>query len=152
MEAFAYADHKAGLVGRVFRALDDKGRWVFLDTTRTTKKTPPQAFASAWAEPQLATNDEIEELLKLAGFKTVQKASVTELVLAASRQGYANLAQVLESAAQQRLHRPRRRAVPAGAGVGSAELARHDAGARRRRAGDEPLDRRQDRTARRNSN
>lgn len=99
VEAFAYADHKAGLVGRVFRALDDKGRWVFLDTTRTTKKTPPQAFASAWAEPQLATNDEIEELLKLAGFKTVQKVSVTELVLAASKQGYANLAQVLESAA-----------------------------------------------------
>lgn len=99
VEAFAYADHKAGLVGRIFRALDDKGRWVFVDTTRTTKKTPPQAFASAWAEPQLATNDEIEELLKLAGFKTVQKIAVTELVLAAAKQGYANLAQVVESAA-----------------------------------------------------
>lgn len=100
VEAFAYADHKAGLVGRVFRALDEKGRWVFLDTTRRTKKTPPEAFASAWAEPQLSTNDEIEELLKLAGFKTVQKASVTELALASARQGYANLSQVLESASQ----------------------------------------------------
>ena len=99
VEAFAYADHKAGLVGRVFRALDSKGRWVFLDTTRKTKKTPPEAFASAWAEPQLATSDEIEELLKLAGFKTVQKVSVTELVLASAKQGYANLAQVLENAA-----------------------------------------------------
>ena len=98
VEAFAYADHKAGLVGRVHRALDDKGRWVFLDTTRTTNKTPPAAFASAWAEPQLSTNDEIEELLKLAGFKTVQKVQVTDLVLAAAKQGYANLAQVLESA------------------------------------------------------
>lgn len=103
VEAFAYADHKAGLVGRIFRALDDKGRWVFLDTTRTTKKTPSQAFASAWAEPQLATNDEIEELLKLAGFKTVQKVAVTELVLAAAKQGYANLAQVVESAAESGL-------------------------------------------------
>jgi hypothetical protein len=100
VEAFAYADHKAGLVGRVHRALDEKGRWVFLDTTRTTNKTPAQAFASAWAEPQLATSDEIEELLKLAGFKTVQKVAVTTLVLAAARQGYANLAQVLENAAQ----------------------------------------------------
>jgi hypothetical protein len=100
VEAFAYSDHKAGLVGRVFRALDAKGRWVFLDTTRTTKKTPSEAFASAWAEPQLATNDEIDELLKLAGFKTVQKVPVTELVLASARQGFANLAQVLESAAQ----------------------------------------------------
>lgn len=100
VEAFAYADHKAGLVGRVHRALDDKGRWVFLDTTRTTNKTPSAAFASAWAEPQLSTNDEIEELLKLAGFKTVQKVQVNELVLAAARQGYANLAQVLESASQ----------------------------------------------------
>ena len=46
VEAFAYSDHKAGLVGRVFRALDAGGRWVFVDTTRRTKKTPPQAFAS----------------------------------------------------------------------------------------------------------
>lgn len=100
IEAFAYADHKAGLVGRVFRALDERGRWVFLDTTRHTKKTPAEAFASAWAEPQLATNDEIEELLKLAGFKSVRKVSVTEQVLASAKRGYANLSQVLEQAAQ----------------------------------------------------
>ncbi|RYG36179.1 MAG: hypothetical protein EON93_05480 [Burkholderiales bacterium] len=100
IEAFAYADHKAGLVGRVFRALDARGRWVFLDTTRRTKKTPPEAFASAWAEPQLATNDEIEELLKLAGFASVRKIAVTEHVLASAKHGYANLSQVLEQAAQ----------------------------------------------------
>ena len=99
VEAFAYADHKAGLVGRVCRALDAGGRWVFLDTTRRTKKTPPQAFASAWAEPQLATNDEIEELLQLAGFKTVRRASVADLILAAAKQGYANLAQMVENSA-----------------------------------------------------
>jgi hypothetical protein len=99
VEAFAYSDHKAGLVGRVFRALDAGGRWVFVDTTRRTKKTPPQAVASAWAEPQLATNDEIEELLALAGFKTIRRASVADLVLSAAKQGYANLTQVVESAA-----------------------------------------------------
>lgn len=99
VEAFAYSDHKAGLVGRVFRALDAGGRWVFVDTTRRTKKTPPQAFASAWAEPQLATNDEIEELLTLAGFKTIRRASVADLILSAARHGYANLTQVVESAA-----------------------------------------------------
>lgn len=103
IEAFAFADHKAGLVGRVVRALDDKGRWVFLDTTRRTKKTPPQAFASAWAEPQLATDQEIEELLQLAGFKTVRKVSANALVLQAARQGYAQLAQVLEDAASNGL-------------------------------------------------
>ena len=100
VEAFAYADHKAGLVGRVFRALDEQGRWVFLDTTRRTKKTPAEAFASAWAEPLLSTNDEIEELLKLAGFKSVRKVAVTDQVLVAAKQGYANLSQVLENAAQ----------------------------------------------------
>jgi hypothetical protein len=103
IEAFAYADHKAGLVGRVFRALDSTGRWVFVDTTRRTKKTPPQAFASAWAEPQLATNDEIEELLQLAGFKTVRRVSVVDLVLSAAKQGYANLSQILENAASSGL-------------------------------------------------
>ncbi len=103
VEAFAFADHKAGMVGRVFRALDAGGRWVFLDTTRKTKKTPPEAFASAWAEPQLATGEEIEELLQLAGFKTVRKVSANALVLAAAKQGYANLAQVLEDAASNGL-------------------------------------------------
>jgi hypothetical protein len=99
IEAFAYADHKAGLVGRAYRALSDHGRWVFLDTTRNTNKTPPQAFASAWAEPLLATKDEIEELLRLAGFHSVEKFSATELVLNAARAGYAHLSSVLESAA-----------------------------------------------------
>jgi hypothetical protein len=99
VEAFAYADHKPGLVGRVHRALDETGRWVFLETTRKTNKTPPEAFASAWANPLLTTNDEIEELLKLAGFKSVRKVSVGELVIASAKQGYANLAQVLEGAA-----------------------------------------------------
>lgn len=103
VEAFAFADHKAGMVGRVFRALDAGGRWVFLDTTRKTKKTPPAAFASAWAEPQLATGEEIEELLTLAGFKTVRKVSANALVLAAAKQGYAQLAHVLENAASNGL-------------------------------------------------
>jgi len=102
-EAFAYADHKAGLVGRVYRSLTGTGRWVFLDTTRTTKKTPPEAFASAWAEPQLATADEIEELLTLAGFGSVQKLPMTGLVLQAAREGYAQLSQVLENATQSGL-------------------------------------------------
>lgn len=104
VEAFAYADHKAGLVGRVFRALDATGRWVFVDTTRRTKKTPPQAFASAWAEPQLSTNDEIEELLQLAGFKSVRRISVADLVLSAAKQGYSNLAQVLQDASSSGLN------------------------------------------------
>lgn len=99
-EAFAYADHKAGMVGRACRALTETGRWVFLDTTRTTKKTPPEAFASAWAEPQLSGADEIEELLKLAGFASVQRVPVTGQVIDAARQGYAGLAQILETAAQ----------------------------------------------------
>lgn len=103
VEAFAYADHKTGLVGRVHRALNENGRWVFLDTTRSTKKTPPEAFASAWAEPQLATNDEIHELLELAGFRTVHRACVSELVLASARQGYANLSSILENAARNGL-------------------------------------------------
>jgi hypothetical protein len=103
IEALAFSDHKAGLVSRVFRALDASGRWVFLDTTRTTKKTPPAAFASAWAEPQLASDEEIEELLRLGGFRTVRKVSANNLVLGSARRGYASLAQVLEEGARSGL-------------------------------------------------
>jgi hypothetical protein len=102
-EAFAFADHKAGLAHKVCRSLTEHGRWVFLDTTRNTAKTPPEAFASAWAEPQLLTNDDIHEYLQHAGFGTVKKVAVTELVLSAAREGYARLGQSLESAAAQGL-------------------------------------------------
>jgi hypothetical protein len=98
-EAFAFADHKIGLVGRVYRSLGETGRWVFLDTTRNTTKTPPEAFASAWAEPLLSTADDIEEMLNLAGFGSVRRTPVTDQVLAAAREGYARLEQVLEDAA-----------------------------------------------------
>ena len=100
-EAFAFADHKAGLAHKVCRSLTEHGRWVFLDTTRNTSKTPPEAFASAWAEPQLLTNDDIHEYLQHAGFGTVKKEPVTELVLAAAREGYARLGKALEEAASQ---------------------------------------------------
>src|SRR5690606_17417514 len=73
--------------------------WVFLDTTRNSAKTPPEAFASAWAEPLLSTADDIEEMLRHAGFGAVKRTPVTALVLEAAREGYVRLAQVLEAAA-----------------------------------------------------
>ena len=102
-EAFAFADHKAGLAHRVCRSLTEHGRWVFLDTTRNTAKTPPEAFASAWAEPQLLTNDDVYEYLQHAGFGSIKKEPVTELVLSAAREGYARLGKALEEAASQGL-------------------------------------------------
>jgi hypothetical protein len=100
LEAFAFADHKNGLVLRAHRALGPNGRWVILETTRNTSRTPAEAFASAWAEPQLATADDVEEVLKLTGFASVQKVSMTELVLDAARLGYQRLASELETAAK----------------------------------------------------
>lgn len=97
IEAFAYSDHKAGLVGRVYRALSDTGRWVFLDTTRTTSRAPAEAFASAWAEPQLAKSDDIEGMLKAAGFKAVQCEPVTPLILEAVRKSFSRVGQTLET-------------------------------------------------------
>jgi hypothetical protein len=99
MDAFAYADHKAGLVARAHRALSATGCWVFLDTVRTTNKTPPTAFASAWAEPHVTTAEDIESLLTMAGFKSIERISATDEIIYASRAGYARLAYALEEAA-----------------------------------------------------
>lgn len=99
IEAFAYADHKAGLVARAHRALSDTGCWVLLDTVRTTNKTPPTAFASAWAEPHVTTAEDIESLLQMAGFKSVERLSVTDEIIYSARAGYARLAHALEEAA-----------------------------------------------------
>ena len=100
LEAFAFADHKNGLVLRAHRALGPNGRWVILETTRNTSRTPAEAFASAWAEPQLATADDIQEVLKLTGFASVQKIPMNDLVLDAARVGYQRLAAELETAAK----------------------------------------------------
>lgn len=99
VDAFAYADHKAGLIARAYKALSDTGRWVILDTSRTTPKAPAEAFASAWAEPQVGEAREIEEGLRLAGFHKVRRMAVTDLVLDATRQGYSRLASELGPAA-----------------------------------------------------
>jgi hypothetical protein len=100
IEAFAYADHKAGLASRAFRALSPTGRWIVLDTVRHTAKTPAKCFASAWAEPQLTSTNEIEDLLKLAGFAGVAHISMTADVMAAARAGYKQLGDVLDGAMQ----------------------------------------------------
>jgi len=101
VDAFAYADHKAGLVARVFRALGPKGRWVAVDTVRHTRKAPAEPFASAFAEPMLAEPEEISDLLELAGFRSVTRVDLTADVLAAAAAGYARFASVMEEAVRK---------------------------------------------------
>lgn len=100
IEAFAYADHKAGLASRAYRALSETGRWIVLDTLRHTARTPAKCFASAWAEPQLAAAGEIGDLLRLAGFAGVTHIGMTANVMAAARAGYKQLGEALDAAMQ----------------------------------------------------
>jgi hypothetical protein len=95
-DAFAFADHKAGLVGKVHRALGEQGRWVLVETVRRTRKTPPEAFASAFAEPMLPSSEEIEDLLGLAGFRVTRRTAIATAEAAADRLG--RLAALLEEA------------------------------------------------------
>ncbi|MEZ5937140.1 MAG: hypothetical protein R3C52_02850 [Hyphomonadaceae bacterium] len=99
VDAFAYADHKAGLVARAYRMIADKGRWVFLETVKHTKKAPSEAFASAWAEPQLTTEIDIEETLDLAGFAVLERVDVTQQVLEAAHAAFAQLPGLLDQTA-----------------------------------------------------
>jgi hypothetical protein len=98
-DCFAYSDHKAGLVTRANRALADGGRWVFTETVKRTKKTPGEAFASAWSEPLLAAEGEIEELMGFAGLKISIREDVTHEVLEAAREAFKRLPVLLEEAA-----------------------------------------------------
>src|SRR5579871_6606260 len=98
IDAFAFADHKAGLAARAFRALNASGRWMALDITRTTGKTPAECFASAWAEPQLGSAKEIEDLLKLAGFFGVTHIPLTGKMLLAAQSGFRQLGEALDQA------------------------------------------------------
>ena len=98
VNAFAYGDHKVGLVSRAHHALSDSGRWIILDMTRHTAKSPTEAFASAWAEPQLTEPGEIEESLELAKFTVLRKVDVTDKLIAAARCRLAALSGQLDAA------------------------------------------------------
>ncbi|MBU6319891.1 MAG: hypothetical protein KGS00_09570 [Alphaproteobacteria bacterium] len=98
-DAFAYSDHKAGLISRVYRALSESGRWVVVDISRTTARTPPEAFASAWAEPQTVMASEIEEMLRHAGFRSVRRAVVSDRILATVKGAFVQIPARLEQAA-----------------------------------------------------
>ncbi|MEM6625748.1 MAG: hypothetical protein AAF719_03520 [Pseudomonadota bacterium] len=98
IEAFSFADHKAGLAARAFRALEDGGRWVMIDYARTTAKAPPAAFASAWAEPQLPANGAIKSVLEATGFVNVTRRDATPHLLEAAKRGFDRLAGAMEDA------------------------------------------------------
>jgi hypothetical protein len=98
LDAFAYADHKAGLAGRAYKTLSGTGRWAALDITRTTPRTPAEAFASAWAEPQLVTADEIDAMLWATGFVAVKRENMTEQVIKAARAQLARMGEALDTA------------------------------------------------------
>lgn len=91
VDAFAFADHKAGLIARAHKALTEDGRWVFLETTRTTAKAPAEAFASAWAEPMITTAEDIEAQLRVAGFLSVKRVTLTTAMLETAKNSYAGL-------------------------------------------------------------
>ena len=98
-DAFAYSDHKAGLISRVYRALSETGRWVIIDISRTTARTPAEAFASAWAEPQAVMAAEIEDMLRHAGFRSVRRAVVTDRILETVKGAFLQIPARLEQAA-----------------------------------------------------
>ncbi len=106
VDAFAFADHKPGLAGRVFKALTGTGRWVAMDMVRNTPKTPAPAFASAWAEPQLVTAEEVDAVLKATGFVAVRREDVTSMLVKAARHGITGLGAALERAMKEGLDGP----------------------------------------------
>ncbi|MBI1339749.1 hypothetical protein GC169_06010 [bacterium] len=97
LDCFAFGDHKSGLVTRAHRALREDGRWVFLEVTRCTTRAPAAAFASAWAEPQVASDDEILGLLHAAGFASVHRADVGDLYCAAAAAAFDRIGRELDS-------------------------------------------------------
>ena len=96
VNTMSFADHKPGLVSCAWNALKDGGRWVVVDMVRTTPKTPDTAFASAWAEPQLAEEAEFDALLEKAGFGEIRKLNLTQQMIGRVREQLAELGAALE--------------------------------------------------------
>lgn len=106
MDAFAFAGQKPGPVTRAHKSLSGTGRWAALDLTRTGDETPQEPFAASLGKPQLATPEEIDGLLRAAGFVAVKRQNVTSLVVRAVRQGIVPMGHALDSAMKQDLRGP----------------------------------------------
>ena len=96
VNTIAFADHKAGLVSSAYHALKEGGRWVIVDTVRTTPKAPQHAFASSWGEPLLSEESEVDALLEKAGFGEVRKANLTAQMIETARAHMTELGAALE--------------------------------------------------------
>ncbi len=96
VNTIAFADHKAGLVSSAYHALKDGGRWVIVDTVRTTPRAPQHAFASSWGEPLLSEESEVDALLEKAGFGEVRKANLTAQMIETARAHMTELGAALE--------------------------------------------------------
>ena len=98
VEAMTFVDHKGGLAARAYRSLREGGRWALLDYSIAPGFKPQASFASAWAEPQLQTDDQIRIHLETVGFRNIEFVDVTEAVLRAARSAFARLGAALEDA------------------------------------------------------
>jgi hypothetical protein len=97
VDGVAFADHKAGLVSRAWRALSASGRWLCVETVRRSPKTPVEPFATAWAEPQLAEEADLVSMMEAAGFAVVENTCMTDRTIEAAREGYGRLAGQLDA-------------------------------------------------------
>ncbi len=98
LEAMTFVDHKPGLAARAYRALRDGGRWAMFDFVAADGFEPVASFASAWAEPQILTEEAYRGHLETSGFRNIAYQDVTSLVLDAARGAFSRLGAALEDA------------------------------------------------------
>ncbi len=98
VDAFTYADHKAGLAVRALKALKPGAQWTALDLVRESGGASLKAaFASAWAEPQLTDVATIEELASSAGLECISPCeTVTAQLVGEIENGLASFSDTLE--------------------------------------------------------
>lgn len=96
VDAMTYVDHKAGLAARMYRALRDGGRWTLLEYTAEPNFTPKASFASAWAEPQLMSDDGLRDCLETTGFTVVSSTDAREHLQRAAQAAFSRLGVFLE--------------------------------------------------------
>jgi hypothetical protein len=106
LDAFTFAGQKPGLVSRAYKSLSGTGRWAAMDLTRTGDDPPTAPFESAFARPQLATAEEIDHLMWGAGFVSVTRQDVSEMVVKAVRGSIVSMGAALDAALKNDLRGP----------------------------------------------
>lgn len=97
MDCLIHTDDKVRFFARLARALPTSALYVASDWVGAPGRNVEPAFASAFAEPQLTSENDIRQIAESAGFATERVEDLGATIMQAARSGFIRVSENMES-------------------------------------------------------